>query len=176
MLRFRPVVRGAIAAGLLLAALAPAPATAMTLEVGDRLDEITLVDRTGARITFDSLAGKIVILDFWAIWCVPCRPALAALDELARRYGANGLVVLAVNADGDREVTESFLANNFQGSTVRFVYDPGRRLISRIGALGLPAVYLLDRERVVRFAAWGGSASDEAALEQEVARLLRPLE
>ncbi len=160
------------AAGLLLAALVSTPATAATLQVGDRLERIMLVDRGGAKVTFDSLSGKIVILDFWAHWCAPCRPALHALDKLARRYTADGLVVLGVSADGDRDAAEAFLSERFPKSAVRFVYDPGQRLLASVGASGFPVVYLLDRDRIVRFTGSGWSPSEAAALEREIARLL----
>ncbi len=169
--RYRSWLR-AWAAGSLLAALASTPAAAATLQVGDRLEQIMLVDRGGAKVTFDSLPGKIVIVDFWAHWCAPCRPALHALDELARRYAADGLVVLGVSADGNRDAAEAFLSERFPTSAVRFVYDPGQRLLARVGASGFPALYLLDRQRIVRFAGSGWSPSETAALEQEIARLL----
>jgi thiol-disulfide isomerase/thioredoxin len=160
------------AAGILFVALTAAPTWASCLDVGERLDELELVDRSGAPIAAAELAGKVVILDFWATWCAPCRPALGALEGLARRYGDAGLVVLAVSADGDREAAEAYVEEHFAGSAIRFVFDPGGRLLASVGAPGLPALYLLDRDRVLRVAETGFSAKEMADVENEVASLV----
>ena len=157
---------------LLVLFLAAVPAWAGSLDVGDRLEHLALVDRNGAAISPQEIAGKVVILDFWASWCGPCRPTLGALEGIARRYGDAGVVVLGVNADEDRDDAEEFLNENFPRSAIRFVYDPGRRLLSSIGADGLPALYVLDSDRVVRMAETGFSPREMAEVENEVGRLV----
>jgi thiol-disulfide isomerase/thioredoxin len=157
---------------LVFLALLAAPAFAGSLAVGDRLDRLDVVDRSGTPVAGRDLEDKVVVLDFWASWCTPCRPMLGALESLARRYGEAGVVVLAVSADDDRDDAEEFLDEHFRGSAIRFVYDPGHRLLASIGADGLPAVYLLDRARVVRFAGSGYSAAELASIEREVNELL----
>ena len=157
---------------ILLFALVAPLARAGSLEIGDRLERLELVDRKGGAISPAELAGKVVILDFWASWCAPCRPTLGALEGLARRYGDAGLVVLAVSADEDRDDAESFIDEHFAGSTIRFVFDPGNRLLASVGADGLPALYLLDAERVVRMAKTGFSAAEVAEIENRVASLV----
>ena len=154
---------------VVLALLAATPAFAGSLGVGDHLDHLDLVDREGAPLTFADLDGKIVVLDFWASWCAPCRPTLGALEGIARRYGARDVVVLAVNVDERRQDAEAFLDERFAGSAIRFAYDPGRRLLGEVGADGFPAVYILDRERTVRFAQAGFSVEEIAEIEREIA-------
>jgi cytochrome c biogenesis protein CcmG, thiol:disulfide interchange protein DsbE len=159
---------------LVFALLAATPAFAGSLGVGDRLDRIDLVDRKGAPVSFADFDGKIVILDFWASWCVPCRPTLGALEGIARRYGALDVVVLAVNVDERRNDAEEFLHERFADSAIRFAYDPGHRLLGEVGADGFPAIYILDRERTVRFAEAGFSVAEMAEVEREVAHLAGP--
>ena len=156
---------------VVLALLAATPAFAASLGVGDRLDRLDLVDRQGAPLSFADLRGKIVILDFWASWCAPCRPTLGALEGIARRYGALDVVVLAVNVDERRQDAEEFLDERFPASPIRFAYDPGSRLLGEVGADGFPAIYVLDRERTVRFAEAGFSVEEIAEIEREVAHL-----
>lgn len=167
----------ASAAAVVLAALVALPAPAGSLDVGDRLGRLDLVDRSGTRVTLADLDGKIAILDFWASWCAACRPTLGFLDGLARRYGEAGLVVLGVNADEDRADAEEFLDERFPRSAIRFVYDPGRWLLSAAGVDGFPALLLLDRRQVVRAVESGFSVAEMARVEREVNRLLgtRPL-
>jgi cytochrome c biogenesis protein CcmG, thiol:disulfide interchange protein DsbE len=156
---------------LVFALLAATPAFAGSLDVGDRLERIDLVDRKGAPVSLADLDGKIVILDFWASWCAPCRPTLGALEGIARRYAALDVVVLAVNVDERRRDAEKFLDERFADSAIRFAYDPGRRLLAEVGADGFPAIYVLDRERTVRFAEAGFSVDEMAEVEREVAYL-----
>src|SRR5262245_27802649 len=85
-------------------------ANAGTIGVGDRLPAFTLTAWDGTRVDASVIAGKPAIVDFWASWCVPCRAALPAIDDMARRLGERGVVVLAINVDRDRAAADAWLA------------------------------------------------------------------
>src|SRR5262245_53869683 len=95
---------------LLLVLLAGRVALAGSVGVGDRLPSFTLKAWDGTALASSSLAGKPVIVDFWASWCVPCRTALPAIDDIARRLADRGVVVLAINVDRDRDAADAWLA------------------------------------------------------------------
>src|SRR5205807_1546919 len=71
---------------------------------------VTLVDGSGHTVRLSELAGNVVLIDFWASWCIPCRMSFPAIDALQRELGSKGLVVVAVNVDEQRKNAESFLA------------------------------------------------------------------
>jgi thiol-disulfide isomerase/thioredoxin len=66
----------------------------------------------GKRISLDDLQGKVVLLDFWATWCAPCRAALPHVKDLARKFQGQPLVILSVSLDGDQQKWKEFIAKN----------------------------------------------------------------
>jgi thiol-disulfide isomerase/thioredoxin len=71
---------------------------------------ITTTD--GQRVSMDDLAGKVVLLDFWATWCGPCREALPHIREIARKFQGQPLVVLSISLDTDEQKWKDFIAKN----------------------------------------------------------------
>lgn len=71
---------------------------------------VTTLD--GQRITLDDLAGKVVLLDFWATWCVPCREALSHIQKISNRFEGQPLVILSVSLDSDESKWKEFVAKN----------------------------------------------------------------
>src|SRR5580765_3905282 len=101
----------ALAAKSLAAADPPTAAPAIVLQSAD-----------GARVELSSYHGKVVLVDFWASWCAPCKTSFPALDGLYREYAALGLDVLAVNLDERRRDADAFLDAHPHQMTVLF--DP----------------------------------------------------
>jgi thiol-disulfide isomerase/thioredoxin len=151
----------------LLAALA----LAGSVGVGDRAPDFTLSDWQDRPVALADFRGKVVVLDFWASWCAPCKAALPALDAIARRHAAAGLAVLAIDIDTDRRAGERFIAERVPESAMTLLRDPGGDLLARFGASGMPALYVLDREGTVRAVE---SGYDVGKLD-EIERLLTQL-
>jgi thiol-disulfide isomerase/thioredoxin len=74
-------------------------AVAPGAEVGRSAPDFTLTDMQGQQVTLSELKGKVVILNFWATWCPPCRQEMPSMEELYRTYKDQGLVILAVNVE-----------------------------------------------------------------------------
>jgi peroxiredoxin len=120
-------------------------ATAL-LELHDRIVQasgFTLTALDGKTYTLDGLRGKVVLLNFWATWCPPCRREMPDMEKLYQRYTSKGLVVLAVS-DEKRETVEDFLAK--QKYTFPVVLDPGRTVNTAFGIEGIPNSFLFDRQ------------------------------
>jgi len=66
----------------------------------------------GRQISMDSLAGKVVLIDFWATWCGPCREALPHIQKIARKFDGQPLVVLSISLDSDEDKWKTFVAKN----------------------------------------------------------------
>ena len=162
--------RSFLFASILVARLA----SAGTIAVGDRLPPLTVRAWDGTRLDAGALAGKPVLVDFWASWCLPCRAALPAIDEMARRLRDRGLVVLAINVDRDRSSADAWLAERLPGHHLTLAHDPEGALLARCGASGMPTAYVLDRDGVVRFAESGYAPDRVSAIERAVEEILSP--
>jgi thiol-disulfide isomerase/thioredoxin len=73
------------------------------------MPEIGLMDRSGQAVTLASLAGQVVIVDFWATWCEPCRQELPQLERLHKQYGGQGLRIVGVSVDKEPERLKAYL-------------------------------------------------------------------
>jgi thiol-disulfide isomerase/thioredoxin len=164
------VVRGLVVVLILVARLAYAGGVG----VGDALPAFTLTAWDGTPLASSDVAGKPLIVDFWASWCVPCRAALPGLDGVARRLGDRGLVVLAVNVDRDRKKADAWLAERLPDRRMTLLHDPEGRLLARVGAGGMPAVYVVDRDGVVRFAESGYAPDRLPEIERAATAVLEP--
>ena len=71
---------------------------------------ITTID--GQQISMDELQGKVVLLDFWATWCVPCREALPHIRQVAKKFQGEPLVIVSVSLDSDEQKWKEFIAKN----------------------------------------------------------------
>ncbi len=154
--------------------LVPRLAAAGAIGVGDRLPSISLTAWDGTPVTSADLRGKPVVVDFWASWCATCRTALPALDGMARRLTERGVVVLAVNVDRDRAAADAWLAERLAAPRMTLAHDPEGALLARCGAGGMPAVYVVDRDGIVRFAEAGYALDRVAAIERAVEAVLAP--
>jgi thiol-disulfide isomerase/thioredoxin len=106
--------------------------------------DFTLPTLSGEAIRLADLRGKVVLLNFWATWCAPCRAEMPAIDALYQRYKARGLEVLAVNLDMlSGAGVEAFLKE--VAVTFRILMDPAWSTARAYRVDGLPTTYLIDR-------------------------------
>jgi cytochrome c biogenesis protein CcmG/thiol:disulfide interchange protein DsbE len=117
-----------------------------------------------------TLKGKVVLLDFWASWCGPCRQSFPWMSDLQRRYGAD-LVVLAVNVDQDRALAEQFLKAT--PAAFRVEYDPEGKLATQFDVTSMPTSFVIDRKGQVREQHKGFRIAQRAEREQVIAKLLK---
>jgi thiol-disulfide isomerase/thioredoxin len=125
--------------------------------------DFTLKDLHNKPVTFSELRGKLVLVNFWATWCPPCRVEMPTLDLLSTRFGSQGLVVLSIS-DEDPFKVSSFL------SPVRFhptvLLDPGGKVHKQFHVEGIPHTFLFDRNGKLL-----GVAIDELMPKQFLAML-----
>jgi thiol-disulfide isomerase/thioredoxin len=129
-------------AGLNKGAIAAFLARPRPLDLG----EVSFVDGEGVAKSLSDWRGKVVLLNIWATWCVPCREEMATLDKLQAALGGNDFQVVAVNIDrGGADKPKNFLAET--GATHLSLYtDPTGKLFSKLKAVGMPTTLLIDRE------------------------------
>jgi peroxiredoxin len=103
----------------------------------------TLRDLNGRPWTLKDLKGKVVMLNFWATWCPPCRKEMPDLESLYKRFASQGLLVLGVS-DDDPEKVREFVQK--QGTTYPVLLDPGSRVNHLLHIEGIPKTFVFDRE------------------------------
>jgi peroxiredoxin len=97
----------------------------------------------GRDLSLASLKGKVVLLNFWATWCLECRPEMPAFERLHREFFAQGLAVVGINA---REETTTIRAYAKElGLTFPLISDPTGKINSAYGVIGLPTTFLIGR-------------------------------
>ncbi|HEX7477990.1 MAG TPA: TlpA disulfide reductase family protein [Polyangiales bacterium] len=144
--------------------------TSFALDAGAKLPEIGLSDLTGKTVTAASLAGKVVIVDFWATWCAPCREELPMLDKLYQKYRAQGLVVIGVSVDKDVANVRKFLVK--LPLSFPITHDAEHQVSGRYQPPRMPSSYVIDKKGIVRFVHGGYRADDAQEFEAQIQSLL----
>ncbi len=100
---------------------------------------------TNANTSFDlqQYRGKVLILDFWASWCVPCRRSFPWMNEMQEKYGGQGLVIVGVNMDADAAEAQTFLKEF--SVDFRIIEDAKGELAKKIDVIAMPSSYVIDR-------------------------------
>lgn len=103
--------------------------------------DFTLKDLSGKEWTLKSLGGKVVMVNFWATWCPPCRKEMPDMETLYQRFKSRGLVILAIS-DEDASKVLPFVAGKFD---YPILLDPGRKVHQVFGVEGIPKTFVYDR-------------------------------
>ena len=129
-------------------------------------------DLQGIRRTLTEFQGRVVLLEFWASWCIPCRKGFPFLDDLQARHAAAGLQVVAVTLETEDEAVRSFV-EAFPG--VRFLVgrDPSGKGGELFGVETMPSAFLLDRSGKLLGRIQGGTEAAHQQIEAAVEAALR---
>lgn len=142
--------------------------TPRPVEVGARAPDFILDTVDGGQLSLGQLRGQVVVLNFWATWCTPCRAEMPALEQVYQSHRERGLIVVGVDVQEPAEKVRAFLLE--VGVTFPIVLDSDTKLALRYRATGLPATFIIDRQGVVRDIRLGPYT--EEMLESKLAPLL----
>ncbi len=132
--------------------------------------DFTLVDSAGKKVAFKEFRGKLVLLNFWATWCVPCREEMPAMERLYAQYKNKGFTIVAVNVKDSKKEAFAFLKE--LKITYPIMLDPDGEVGLLYGALGLPTTYLIGPKGEGLARIWGPAAWDSAGAKQLIQDLL----
>jgi cytochrome c biogenesis protein CcmG/thiol:disulfide interchange protein DsbE len=162
---------------LLLAVPASIASKAARPELGLPAPDFTLspLAGKGEATSLKSLEGQVVLLDFWASWCAPCKRTLPEIARMGSRH--KGLKVLAVSLDEDRRKAVVFLkdgAGDMKGAGMDMdaLHDAKQEVAARYDLAGMPAAVLIDRKGVLRARYDGYTERDLKRMEAEARKLL----
>jgi thiol-disulfide isomerase/thioredoxin len=125
--------------------------------IGDQAPDFRLQNLSGETVTLSSLAGRAVILNFWATWCPPCRREMPLLDEIQNKYHSKGLTVIGLDIDEPLGLVRSYI-KSVNVSYPIWVdaplgmpgYDRTQTIFSRFGGIGYPSTIFIDRAGIIQ--------------------------
>ena len=115
--------------------------------------------------------GQVVVVDFWASWCKPCRQSIPWLNDLRTRYGGQGLVIVGVNVDANRADADKFQREVPIAFDV--LYDPQGKLAEQFGVQGMPTSFVFDRDGKLAHTLLGYRDARRDDHETEILNLLK---
>lgn len=117
------------------------------------------------------LRGKVVYLDFWASWCLPCRKSFPWMNKMLKTYQQQGLEIVAVSLDKDKKQAEAFLQKVEANFTIAF--DQRGDSAKAYKLRGMPGSYLIGRDGKLYVTHIGFREKDKAKMEQAIQQLLK---
>lgn len=121
-------------------------------------------------VQLSALKGKVVYLDFWASWCVPCKKSFPWMNTMQKRYADQGFAIVAVNLDKERALADEFIKQVQANFTVAF--DASGSSAEKYKLRGMPSSYLIGRDGKVHASHIGFREKDKDKLEQVIKNLL----
>jgi thiol-disulfide isomerase/thioredoxin len=145
------------------------PAVAAAKKVGERAPDFTLRDLAGKPVRLSELRGSVVVVDFWASWCAPCKKELPALEVLQRRYREAGkkVVILTINIDKDRANAEKFL-RSAKIKDLSVLLDKEGAVAGQYDLPTMPTSFVIDQKGIVRYVHAGYTGGDEKKVAQQI--------
>lgn len=131
----------------------------------------TLKSNQGKNVRLSDMAGEIVLLNFWASWCGPCRQEMPILNEINKKYSALGFKVLGVNVDLKPEKAQAYLKSTPVDFPVLF--DPQGQASELFDVSAMPTTVLIDKDGNMRYLHKGYKPGDEKTYHKKIKQLLR---
>jgi peroxiredoxin len=146
---------------------------AETFAVGLREEapDFTLKSLEGSNLRLEEYRGQVVLINFWASWCGPCRQEMPVLDRLHHRYEDTGFAVLGINVEGDSGSAQEIVDKT--NVTFPILLDDGQKVSELYSLEAMPSTVVVDRDGVIRYIHRGYKPGDEAKYVEVVKELIR---
>jgi peroxiredoxin len=133
--------------------------------------DFSLPDASGGSVALADFKGQVVLINFWASWCGPCRQEMPLLDELSTRYAPLGFTMLGVNVEEDSSAANGFLS----GTPVSFpvLYDRENSVSELYDVIAMPSTVIVDRTGQIRYIHHGYEAGNEQDYQDQIRALIR---
>jgi peroxiredoxin len=131
----------------------------------------SLPSRSGDSVSLQSLKGQVVMINFWASWCGPCRQEMPLLDQMYKRYSSLGFTLLGVNVEADVKDAEKWLAAT--PVTFPVLFDKENKVSKLYDVNAMPSTVFIDRKGNVRYLHRGYKAGDEGEYLNQIRALLK---
>jgi peroxiredoxin len=155
----------------LLCTVLLSPAQAGTETVNVKAEDFTLKSRSGKNLKLSEQRGNVIMLNFWASWCPPCREEMPLINDLHKKYSKYGFSVWGVNVDDDVSLADKVLKD----IPVQFpiLLNPQNSIAELYGVEAMPTTVFIDRNGNKRFIHKGYKAGEEKAYDKLIKKLIR---
>jgi len=146
-------------------------ASASSVKLSEEAPDFTLKSLEGTNLRLEEYRGQVVLINFWASWCGPCRQEMPILDRLHQRYEDTGFAVLGVNVEGEVAPAQKIVDKT--NVTFPVLIDEGQSVSQLYDLEAMPSTVVVDRDGVVRYVHRGYKPGDEAKYVAVVKKLIR---
>ncbi|SRR5690606_31294926 len=133
--------------------------------------DFTLESRSGGTVTLSELKGQVVMVNFWATWCGPCRQEMPHLEALYQRYKDLGFTLLGVNVEDNRAGADKWLAE--RPVSFPILFDPKNEVSKLYDVVAMPSTVMVGRDGTMRFIHHGYQPGYENDYQTQIRALLR---
>ena len=144
---------------------------AMAGDDNEPAPDFTLPDHSGLAVSLSELHGQVVMINFWASWCGPCRQEMPLLEQIHQRYEPLGFTLLGVNVEEDSSDAKAFLED--RPVSFPILYDPDNGVSKLYDVIAMPSTVLIDRQGNVRYLHHGFKPGYENDYQDQVRALVR---
>jgi peroxiredoxin len=139
---------------------------------GGKAPDFKLAARGGSQISLSQYKGQVVMINFWATWCGPCRQEMPLLEDIYKKYNKMGFVLLGVNVEPDSKAADAWLAKQ-PPVTFPILYDTESTVTGLYAVNSMPSTIIVDRKGVVRLVHRGYKPGDENEYLNQIRTLIR---
>lgn len=161
----------ALTAAALVASLAAFTWSASATNDAAPAPAFSLASRAGGQVSLAELKGQVVMINFWASWCGPCRQEFPALDQIYAKYKPMGFTLVAINVETEKADAEKFLSAT--PASFPILFDPDNKVSGSYGVSAMPTTILVDRQGRVRWLHRAYKPGDEAKYIEQIRAALR---
>lgn len=140
-------------------------------QVNGPAPDFTLKSQSGKNLRLSDYRGQVVMINFWASWCGPCRQEMPLLEDMYRRYGKLGFTILGVNVDNDPSKANNYLKDVKVSFPV--LYDTSSAVSKLYNVSAMPTTVLVDKSGNMRFLHMGYKPGYEKDYIKQVKQLIR---
>jgi thiol-disulfide isomerase/thioredoxin len=148
------------------------PVFLFSQEIGKEARQFSGKTENGDKINLSDYKGKILVLDFWASWCKPCKEEFPYLIELYNQYSDKNFSILGVNIDKDIANLRKFLLEINKDVPYKIILDPEAKIPSDYNLDSMPSVFIIDKNGVVKYIHIGFLSGDKEKYKKEIETLL----
>ena len=134
--------------------------------------DFTLLNMDGQQVSLQEYRGKVVFLNLWATWCIPCREEMPALERLHQTYQAQDLAIISIDLKEGADQVRAFFQKH--GLSFPSLLDPNGSVFRDYLVAGMPTTYLIDRNGILLARGVGGRDWTRAEALQLIQELLKP--
>lgn len=135
--------------------------------------DFVLGDMDEEKVSLKELRGKVVLINFWATWCPPCRREMPSMERLYQKINGDNFTVLAINQMEAEDLVFAFTGQLETDLTFTILFDKDSSVSQAFNVKGLPTSYLIDKKGNIRYRAIGGREFDHPEVEKLITDLMQ---